>query len=253
MTNKDFYKDVLTIEEFKKIAETIDMDADFISTEKPPNPYPYWDKYQLFCYDTFVHSISLDGQNEHKLAKTAILEAIFKMEIKKAENADQVKSILDLQFEITEVRNTPKKEWLDLVEQIIKKNNLLRGRDSLIVPVDIWFKVKRAGLTSNPAIKSKEKPNKQKKPINTFEEAAKDDEALKTMLTILSNKKVIDNQNTLISTAKSLYSLIKRFKQLGYFKNIFLKDLHPLVNTAFKADKSYQHFNQTAPYNKTLT
>jgi len=90
------------------------------------------------------------------------------------------------------------------------------------------------------------------KSINTFEKAAKDIETLNTMLKILSEKMVIDDQGMLIKSATTLFSLIKRFKKEGYFKTITIRALHPLINDRFKTTTTYQNLNQAPVYQNSL-
>jgi hypothetical protein len=96
------------------------------------------------------------------------------------------------------------------------------------------------------------KPKPEKVSYAAFKDVATNEESLNTMYRILSNKKVIDNQGSLIGTATMLYSLIKRFKQLGYFKKIFGKDLRELVNNTFHATATNQAYKQADIYSKPL-
>ncbi len=94
---------------------------------------------------------------------------------------------------------------------------------------------------------------KQKVSITTFEDAVLNKEKLMKVYEILSTKRVIDETKSLTGNATLLYSLMKRFKKLGYFKKITDKDLHPLINISFNTVASYQLYKQVEIYSKELT
>lgn len=88
--------------------------------------------------------------------------------------------------------------------------------------------------------------------FNTLADAAVNGDTLETMYQVLISKHVIDNQYTLTKSATLLYSLMKRFKQLGYFKKITDIRLHILINDAFKMNNTRQLYKQAEPYSRQL-
>jgi len=112
--------------------------------------------------------------------------------------------------------------------------------------------IERYLVEQKAKVKLANKIGARKQPINSFENAAKDQNTLQIMFEILQKKSVINDQRILIKTSSLLYSLVKRFKTEGYFKKVSYKDLHPLVNEAFKSQCQYQTFNQAQVYQGKL-
>jgi hypothetical protein len=137
----------------------------------------------------------------------------------------------------------------DLIE-IEKIKEEIKKENGLETQKDITKSIIRWSLCITDAVNKPPKP--QKEAITSLKNAAINDEAFNLMILQLLNKKVIDDENTLIGTATLLYSLIRRFYKLGKFKKIALKDLFPFINAEFKMNASFQTFTQAGYYTLTL-
>jgi hypothetical protein len=146
MKLRDFLLEVLTKEEFNslKLKDGISLDDE---VPEKDDPHPYWGRYSLFFYNTSYLILNNAGDKKHHFfIENCLLEGKFKSELGRAKTEVEIISILDKQYQITEVTDTPKIIWLNLVESIIEKNNLLHFDKSKTIPVSIWFKKKREQL-----------------------------------------------------------------------------------------------------------
>jgi hypothetical protein len=190
-------------------------------------------------------SIKTD-QNAHNLQMTLhVAESIFLNEILSEDQSRKIQIIigsLNRKYD-----NLIKMERL--TDEVINENKVVANK--LITSKDIvkW------SLGIDDEIKNDKKIKNEKvtkEAIGDFRDAAVSPEKFNLMIKLLKEKKVIDSEHCLIGTATVLYSLIKRFVELGYFKKIFRKDLYPLVNEEFKINTVFQTWNAAEPYSQKL-
>jgi hypothetical protein len=131
---------------------------------------------------------------------------------------------------------------IDLSERDKIKEEIKKEKGLVSVAKDIHkFTMKLDGN-----VNSIEKESKV--PIGTLRDAAISDDIFNIIIKTLIDKRVIDEQLSLISTSDSLYGIIKRFKKMGYFNRITNEKLHPLVNIAFSTNSVFQTFKQADIY-----